>query len=317
MRIGGSVLGAQPGSEWYHFQVFMVEVLHFTSELFYVLDAAETLQRSLDSGLREYDPLNRGFGPSSLRVKLTDNSPGQYTLASRYGPNGSMVQIAYVGWVAAVAGAWEKCRQKPPFDKNLSNLPRGIQASLFGDLQRIRNDLLKNGGVCKNAGNCTELRWFQAGERMHMRVEHVLDYLHRMGSYLRSQMSWKDQRSITWCYDEAKGSVGQRGIISNRVGIEEIPGSDEKEFGLFISMVFDDGVAVAALLRKAPTREALQDEYQAALEAPTDGRGALVPSGPDVSRTYEEACKILARGEAPFDAGSPIMQFRAVKPNCS
>ena len=64
-------------------------------------------------------------------------------------------------------------------------VPDAIQPEVvdpLGDLRRIRNNMLHGGVATKdNAGGCKVLRWFKDGERIHVPLRHVLDFLNQMG----------------------------------------------------------------------------------------------------------------------------------------
>ena len=91
-----------------------------------------------------------------------------------------MVQLAYLGWIAAVDGTWEKYRSNPPHD---GSLPYGQEATLFGGLHKVRNDFLKNRGVAqvRNCGRCTVLEWFSDGDEIRFTLNHVFEFLHLLG----------------------------------------------------------------------------------------------------------------------------------------
>lgn len=75
-----------------------------------------------------------------------------------------------------VAGTWERFRKLPPLRGTASDLPMGMQpAGVFGDLQKIRDDVLKNGAVAANGaeGKCETLKWFPAGEPMVFKLDHA------------------------------------------------------------------------------------------------------------------------------------------------
>ena len=95
----------------------MLQVLRSTSELFFLLEGAEALQRHFESGERKVD-LHEGFGPATASVQLSSTAKRvPHSWADDYGPEGRMAQLVYAGWIAAVDGAWEKYRTNPPFEK--------------------------------------------------------------------------------------------------------------------------------------------------------------------------------------------------------
>ena len=104
-------------------------------------------------------------------------------LFKRSAPDGPMEQTAFKGWVAEVFDLWES-RYRTQLQHNtrvLSGSFRPLQPVL-GDLRHIRNNLLHNGIARRGeAGSCETLRWFSVGERMQVRLRHVIDFLNQMG----------------------------------------------------------------------------------------------------------------------------------------
>lgn len=311
MKIGKTFTMPQPGTMDEHIQQYRVRVLAATSQLFYLLDAAETLQRQAERGEREQDPVHRGFGPSMLRVELRSEVPNvPTTWEQELGPNGRLVQLAYVGWIAAIDGAWDKARAKPPYRGGLKH---GQQANLFGDLHKIRNDLLKNGAIAqaKNVGRCTELTWFEPGDFMHLRIEHVLDFLHRLGGYLRSCVSSHEPLCVDWCFNEYKPlPASPPPVISNRAFIADHkePISQHRSFALCVSMVFADGVACVCPVKEASDHDSLIEDMKALNTSPSAGNGTITAL--DINRMqlcelHDSALRTLRSGDVPADAGTP------------
>ena len=317
MRIGKTVTMPQPGSMNEHIEEYRVRVFAATSQLFYLLDAAESLKNQAERGERDQDPMHRGFGPSMLRVELRSEVPNiPTTWDQELGPNGRLVQLAYVGWIAAVDGAWDKARVKPPYKGGLKH---GQQANLFGDLHKIRNDLLKNGAVAqaKNVGRCTELTWFEPGD--FMRIEHVLDFLHRLGGYLCQYVSADGKMCVHWCFNEYKPlPASPPRIISTRAFIghdrELILG--RRSYTLCVSMVFADGVACVCGVQKASDNDSLIEDMKALNAAPLDRNGAIVTLNLNRSQLweiYDSALRTLRSGNVPADAGTPWIQVGGAK----
>ena len=152
---------------------YLYQVHVHTARLFHLLEGAEVIENHFVHAGRndtQYAPKRLSVGVAVL---------GNYW--EELGAEGALAQLAYTGWIAAVDGAWEKHRTKPPFDKTRSRLKHGMEADLFGDLHKIRNDLLKNDGVAqaRNCGRCAVLTWFAPGDRMHMKLDYVLEFLFR------------------------------------------------------------------------------------------------------------------------------------------
>ena len=311
MRIGKALTLTKPGG----LSEYMLQVLESTSELFYLLEGAEIIQRQFESGARQ-PTVHDGFGPSIASVQLSSTiAYVPHTYAEEYGPEGRMAQLAYVGWIAAVDGAWEKHRTKPPFERS-RNLPLGQEADLFGDLHKIRNDIIKNRAVAqaRNAGRCTCLKWFEPGDEMRLSLHHVFDFLHRLGAYMRS-MTDGDSRTAAWHLRKEMPTCPQpQRVISYRVFVERFP-EDSKVpgFGLFVGLLFADGLAWTCEAARADSREALADRFKALREAPQDQYGG--PIDPEVGplnwwATFLSARNVAAQGGVPIDPGSPWVHFR-------
>lgn len=285
-----------------------------TAELFFLLEAAESNERLVASGARR----DMAFAPSRLSVRLSGREGNKpFTTPEMFGAEGRMVQLAYVGWIAAVDGLWEKHRRDPPWEKS-QRLRLGQEADLFGDLHKIRNDLLKNRGIAqkKNTGKCIVLHWFEPGARIQLTLDHVLDFLHQLGCYLRSTISWDEKRAIRWYLKhEAPDCEEPERVVSYRVLIEQLDqDAAESKFGLIVSLVFADGTVSAVPVAHADSRIDLSDHCNALASAPRDARGA--PISPylgelDVPKAYKEARRALRDGRTAFDPGSPWIRFRA------
>lgn len=119
-------------------------------------------------------------------------------LFGRSEPYGPMEQTAFKGWVAEVYDLWES-RYRTQLRHNTRELPGSIRPRqrVLGDLRHIRNNLLHN-GIAKRgeAGSCEILRWFSEGERMQVRLRHVIDFLNQMG--------WLHQGSFTVIAEQGK-----------------------------------------------------------------------------------------------------------------
>ena len=114
--------------------------------------------------------------------------------------DGPMEQTAFKGWVAEVYDLWES-RYRTQLRHNTRELPGSIRPrqQVLGDMRHIRNNLLHN-GIAKRgeAGSCEILQWFSEGERMHVRLRHVIDFLNQMG--------WLHQNSFTVIAEQGKAS---------------------------------------------------------------------------------------------------------------
>ena len=165
------------------------EVLQATTMLLFLLSGARTArqQRQAPGGEAAEVPLP-GLPElcfSSFLVKVPDEN--------LYGPTGVASQIAYKGWIAEVYQLWEH-RFRDEMKTALSPGAALIRpkTDAFGDLRRIRNDLLHTGTASAEwTGKCKVLRWFKREDRIVLGVNHVLDFLNQAGilSLVRDQGS--------------------------------------------------------------------------------------------------------------------------------
>jgi hypothetical protein len=58
-----------------------------------------------------------------------------------------------------------------------------VEDPFLADINRMRNDIVHHGGVAtaRNSGRCEVLRWFSAGDVMHVYPEHVAEFMHYLG----------------------------------------------------------------------------------------------------------------------------------------
>ncbi|MDE0175522.1 MAG: hypothetical protein OYH76_18245 [Defluviicoccus sp.] len=288
---------------------FMRQVAEATAALFLMLEGVELIASRIVDGTRK-PPTERGFGPSSMSIGFMSAHFGQGGFAPLDKDTDRMAQLAYLGWVSAVDGAWEKYRTNPPYDKQDEGLRRGQEADLLGDFHKIRNDLLKNRGVAqeKNSGKCTILKWFEDGEPMRLTTDHVLDFLHKLGGFPRARVSPDGRRMVSWIVDkEGQFPPDAARIVSFKSGIEAIPEDEGGGFALFLWIVFADGIAWTVLVDQADSPDELKKGLQALREPPVlDGFGAPIsPSGEfmDVRATYMHAREALLRGNPPSVMG--------------
>lgn len=295
---------------------FMRQVAEATSALFLLLEGVELVASRIVDGTRK-PPTERGFGPSSMSIGFMSAhvEQGGVTPLDKYIDR--MAQLAYLGWVSAVDGAWEKVRTNPPYDKKDEGLRHGQEATLLGDFHKMRNDLLKNRGVAQeeNSGKCTILKWFEGGEPMRLTTGHVLDFLHKLGGYPLASVSPDGRRMVSWVVDK-EGQIPPDAlrIVSFECGIESVPDNKGGGFGLFLWIVFADGIAWTVLVDQADSPDELKKGLQALREPPRlDGFGApILPSGEfmDIPATYMQARESLLRGNSPFSPGVPV-RFRS------
>lgn len=81
-------------------------------------------------------------------------------------------------WAVSVFTEWENTF-RPRLAAAHGCKPNDIQAYVFGDLRRIRHDLLHNRAIASktNAGQCDVLQWFAAGDEIVITSEHIAEFM--------------------------------------------------------------------------------------------------------------------------------------------
>ncbi len=303
-------------------------VLLHTEQLFFLLEAVE---RMAEQAAKTEDWRVPHAPPGlSLALKSTVIDE-EYNLRSEIGSDGRLAQLAYRGWVAMVAGTWERYRKRPPYGRKESGLPMGMQTSVFGDLQKIRNDVLKNGAVAAKGaeGRCEVLKWFAAGEPMVFKLDHVLEFLNLIAllpteNLVFSDNDGKGRMVLTWHPKENQAPPPWRNppyrVVSVSPFIDRIEDADpESDHGLFVRLAFADGLTYTVLAERSENPNALAEKKRAIETAPAGGPFGL-PRHPDlrwdVAATYAHAKAGLSQGSdyRPARGVGPAMQFAAVEP---
>ena len=200
--------------------------------------AIKTLEDALSAAGDDYrgpeHPKLRGF--PELR-----NEP----LFVRTEPGGSMEQTAFNGWVVEVYSIWETSYRNQLRHDN-RKIPGVIrpQNQAIGDLGHIRNDLVHNGiAKPRETGRCEVLTWFSVGERIQVRMRHVIDFM--------NQMAWLHQGSpalvteqgkvISWRLDkEGEPETPTPALISVRPFVNPLEQDPRYRYGA--SVAFENGV---------------------------------------------------------------------------
>ena len=204
-------------TEWFRlWTAFRQDVNVETDSLLHVLEAIHSMHMaelhrltqaiaSSDGALKKLDDSVRAAGdnrvhPMYPRLRGFPLLTGE-PLLTRSAPDGTMEETAFKGWVAEVYDLWES-RYRTQLQHNTRQLPGSIRPrqQVLGDLRHIRNNLLHNGIARRGeAGNCEALRWFSVGERVQVRLRHVIDFLNQMG--------WLQQNSLTFVAEQGKTSA--------------------------------------------------------------------------------------------------------------
>ena len=185
--------------EWSRlWDAFRHDVTVATNSLLYMLEGVHSQYRAERQRLVETAGLNGGdvatledavrtYGdsyawPTYPRLRAVPTLTGE-PLVNRTAPGGAMEQMLWKAWFIDIYSWWESKYRNQLKHEN-RHLPGAIRPrqQVLGDLGHIRNDLLHNGIAKRNeSGRCEILRWFNVGERMDLRLRHVLDFLNQMG----------------------------------------------------------------------------------------------------------------------------------------
>lgn len=228
------------------YEEFVYKSVLASCKLFYLLESAQNAP--------SLTPDSLDFAPSPLSVSL-EFQPVNSTAdpSSIWGTEGMLAQLAYVGWMAEIDGAWTKYRESKPLGGS-GGLKHGIETELMGDFRKVRNDIVKNGAVAQDrTGNCKVLKWFKSGETIVLRVRHVVDFLHRLGAWYGSDLLCVTTSGmLKWRFrvDGWRSSS----IVSHRVEVEQ----QEGKWLLLLSVAFADGVCACYAIDTATRPEELQ-----------------------------------------------------------
>ena len=283
-------------------------ILLHTEQLFFLLEAAERMAEQAATTGDWHVP----HAPPGLSLALQSTVVGEeYNLRSEIGSDGRLAQLAYRGWVAMVAGAWERYRKRPPYGGKDCGLPMGMQAGVFGDLQKIRIDVLKNGAVAAKGaeGRCEVLKWFAAGEPMVFKLDHVIEFLNLIALLPTKNLVFTDNDGkgrmiLAWHAKENQAPPPWRNppyrVVSASPFIDRVEDAGpESDHGLFVRLAFADGLTCTVLAERSENPNALAEKKRAIEAAPPGGPFGL-PRHPDlrwdVPATYAHAKASLSQG---------------------
>lgn len=322
----GDRLDSQTTVTTYACDLFQPVLLH-TEQLFFLLEAVERLaEQAAKTGDWRVSHAPPGLS-LALKSTVVDET---HDLRSEIGSDGRLAQLAYRGWVAMVAGTWERYRKLPPYGGKASGLPMGMQTGVFGDLQKIRNDVLKNGAVAANGaeGRCEVLKWFAAGEPMVFKLDHVIEFLNLIAllpteNLVFSDNDGKGRMVLAWHPKENQAPPPWRNppyrVVSANPFIDRIEDAgSESDQGLFVRLAFADGLTCTVLAERSEDPNTLEEKKQAIEAAPAGGPFGL-PRHPDlrwdVPAIYALAKAGLSQGSdyRPPRSVGLAMQFAAVE----
>ena len=304
---------------------FARPVLMHTEQLFFLLEAVERMAQQT-AGTADW---RIPHAPPGLSLALMSREMGEeYNLRSEVGSEGRLAQLAYRGWVAMVAGTWERFRKLTPLGGTAPDLPKGMQAGVFGDLQKIRNDVLKNGAVAANGaeGKCEVLKWFRAGEPIVFKLDHVIEFLNLTAllptkNFVFCDNEGKARMTLAWHPKENQPAPSWRNppyrVVSASPFIDQVdPADPESDHGLFVRLAFADGLTWTVLAAQDTNTHHLLEKKRAIEAAPPVGPFGL-PQHPDllwdVPATHAHAKASLSQGpdyRVPHGVG-PAMQFQS------
>ena len=141
---------------------------------------------------------------------------------------------------------------------------------MYGDWHKIRNDLLHHNGVASgpNSARCEILKWFEAGETIRFKLDHVLEFLHLIGNQLRSYMLMDRARPlhyVGWRMAPAIRLVQSRlpearqppwRVVSANFMVEEDK-ETKGSYTLGVSLMFADAVVGAFAWETSADRDSL------------------------------------------------------------
>ena len=265
----------------------VIPVLRHTADLLTILEWADRAVGDEEA----YGENGTGRAPAGMSVAMVSVAADEYGFAdsstTNAGSEGAAAQLAYKGWFVLVAGVWERFRTNNPLHSKEGAFPCGLQSSLYGDWHKIRNDLLHHNGVAsrQRAARCEILKWFEAGETIRFKLDHVLEFLHLIGNQLRSYMLRDRARPlhyVGWRLAPAIRLVQSRlpearqppwRVVSANFMVEEDKGT-KGSYTLGVSLMFADAVvgafAVGNVRRSRPPRVS-QEGHRASAARPAWG----------------------------------------------
>ena len=294
-------------------------ILLHTEQLFFLLEAVERMAEQA----AETQNWQLPHAPPGLSLALMSKMADEtYDLRSEIGSDGRLVQLAYRGWVAMVAGTWERFRKLPPLGGTSPDLPMGMQTGVFGDLQKIRNDVLKNGAVAANGaeGRCEFLKWFAAGEPIVFKLDHVIEFLHLNAmlpteNFVFSDNDGRARVVLAWHPKENAPPPPWRNpphrVVSATPFIDRIEDAGpEPKHGLFVRLAFADGLTWTVIAERSDNSNDLEEKKRAIEAAPAGGLFGL-PQHPDLRW---DVPAMHARAQSSLSQGSEYRPPRSVGP---
>ena len=281
----------------------LTQVYSTTGQLLYVLQAADRI-RSLPVPA-VFSPPNMSVGIECIFLNRTIYD------VDVVGHDGYLVQPAYVGWLVNVCGIWEKCRRDIEMYRPKKG-GSGLKAELFGDLYGIRNDLLHCGGIAQDrAGNCKILKWFERGQEMRFRLEHVLEFLHQFGYHMGVFFVRPGDSgvSVKWHVKEFAPEYQACRVVSTIVDVTQREA--DGPYYLLVSLMFIDGTISVFEMGRSDDPDSLQAHHNAISNAPRDEWNAPDFGNIDIPATYRHARDEIRAGRLPVTHSTAYFEFDA------
>jgi len=102
-------------------------------------------------------------------------------------PEGPVVTQLGQQWAVFVFAEWEHSF-RPRLAAARGLQPNEVEVVVFGDLRRIRHDILHNGAIATKewSWRCQSLKWFQPGDPIVVAATHIADFV--------AKVPWDDLR---------------------------------------------------------------------------------------------------------------------------
>jgi len=144
-------------------------------------------------------------------------------LPTALAPDGAIARQIGHQWVVHVYHLWEgHYREEIARARGLNNMNE-LQNPHFGDLAKIRHDILKHRGLAsrKNAARCVNLRWVEEGEAILIQDWMVYEFMEAFGLVYPAS-GQPDPRKVQYHF---------HGMFDSPIKLVAVEGSDDKLFG--------------------------------------------------------------------------------------
>ncbi len=230
----------------------LYEVHKATASLMYLLQGMEAVRASELVPYNELPPVQQQFASNFPKLPYLDVPLSLSGIG--FDPNavlrreGEAEQMAFKGWVEQVYFLWENRFRNELGGALQAKDAIRLEGDPWGDFRFIRNDLIHESGLAteKLSGKSTVLKWFAPGERMVLRMRHVLDFLNQLGFMTSMPGFLNDGASARWIVfpgmvERLAARVAPE-IVSIRASFDH---QDEDGTSWhIISVVFENGVFV-------------------------------------------------------------------------